>query len=103
MFKGNIDLCRKENFKFNDFYKLIDNFKEKADLTLEELKGQGSNLTYKFSMEKDWVWINFDSRYENLSISLETDCKKLEDFNFYYTELKNIIDLIYNNLWKEIE
>ena len=102
MFKGNIGLCRKEDFKFNDFYMLIDDFKEKADLTLEELKGSGSELVYKFSMEKDKVWIIFDSKYTNLSIDLETDCK-LEDFNLYYNELKSIVDLRYNNSWKEVE
>lgn len=103
MFKGYIDLCRKEDFKFNDFYMLVDDFKEKADLTLEDLKGSGSELTYKFSMEKDSIYITFDNKYTNLSIELETNCKKIEDFNFYYNELKKIIDLRYHNLFKEAE
>jgi hypothetical protein len=82
---------------------LVDDFKEKADLTLEDLKGSGSQLTYKFSMEKDYVYITFDNKYINLSIEIETNCKKIEDFNFCYNELKKIIDLRYHNSFKECD
>lgn len=87
MFKGYVDLCREEEFNFENFYKIVDNFKLESNLVLQRINCEGTKLIYIFSNENDRVWIGFDSRYKQLNLELETECS-LENFNYYYNKLQ---------------
>ena len=99
LFKGSLALCCDEEFKFNDFYKIINNFKNDMGLKLKNIMGKDSEITYIFGFDepkKDNIFIIFDSRYEVLSIDIEACCS-LEDFNLCYKKLQEQIKLIYKN------
>ncbi|MFT5871127.1 MAG: hypothetical protein ACI8WT_000025 [Clostridium sp.] len=95
MFTGTVKLCRQSSFKFEYFYRLIDGYKDKADLTLFTLKGDGNTITYDFTNEDNRVWLEFDSHQEFLIIKLSVSCA-LEDFTFFFKELEAQARLFYD-------
>jgi hypothetical protein len=95
MFKGGIYLCERENFKFEDFYNIIDGFKHDSKLILEYLYGKDVEINYWFlANEKKRVIIKFNNRGMKLFIEIETS-NSLEDFNTYYEILQKDIDFVY--------
>ena len=84
---ASLRMCNKKYFTYKEFYKVIDCFMNNKDLTVTNISGEGSIITYQFEIDKDRVWIKFNQKYDNLSLDLETD-SSLESFVGYVKELE---------------
>ena len=84
---ADIKLCRKSYFTYKEFYEVIDCFMFNKDLTVTNIYGEGTIIKYRFEMEKERVYLNFDSKYEILTLELEVDAS-IESFVDYVKELE---------------